>query len=69
VADATLIAEFECPACGVDEDIAPAPALGSEHRCLNCGRETTISEANTNLLRDGTRGATPAAWSEWAPHG
>lgn len=43
--------EFECPACGVDEDVEPPLTLGSEHRALCCGRAFVVSAENTQTCR------------------
>lgn len=43
--------EFECPVCGVDEDVEPPLTLGGEHRALCCGRMYIVSAENTQNYR------------------
>jgi hypothetical protein len=41
--------EFECPVCGMDQDIEPPPAIGATWRASCCGRTFVISAENAQL--------------------
>lgn len=43
--------EFECPICGLDQDVEPPPALGEAFRCSNCDRTFQITAENSQVGR------------------